>query len=93
LTGQAALTGRAIKNSPIVGGRAIPDRGKAMRYGPVRCVSAEETSLTLPTLAGFPWRRQIKDYDSADLRYHAELLIRFYVDADRNGAAILTWMD
>jgi len=108
LTGTASLEDPAAEQSPILGGRPIPDRKDTMGYGPVRYFSAEEVAATLQQLSTFPWARRIAAYDPGtaesldvyvpdhgadELQYYSQLLMRLFEDAARKGNAVLSWVD
>lgn len=109
-----AITGRVEPDpadrteSPILGGREIPDDAGAMGYGPARGITPEEVARFARELTGLDWDARLAardtraavargvyaaDHDLAELRHYAALLTRFYECAARRGDAVLAWID
>lgn len=109
------FTGRAMEpagseplDRAILGAHEIPDAGKVMGYGPVRCLTAAEVKEVAAALCSFPIVEKAKQFDepNAEARQvycpnHSEdelihyfgKLLAYYEDAAARGNGMLMWIE
>jgi hypothetical protein len=92
----------------ILGAREIPDAGKVMGYGPVRCLSPDEVKEVAAVLFSFPIVERAKQYDEAtaeekqvycpnhsedELIHFFGKLLGFYEEAAARNNGMLMWIE
>lgn len=92
----------------ILGAREIPDEGKVMGYGPVRCLNPEEVKEVSAALCSFPIVEKAKQFDEAaaearqvycanhsedELIHYFGKLLGYYEEAAARDNGMLMWIE
>lgn len=106
-TGKSWDRGDPPLGDAIMGGTELPDRHRVMGYGAARYLSLAEVRAVAEALASFPAEERVAAFDpelaekekvyvpghgKEELMQYLVWLKDFYVDAAKNGNAVVLWV-